>query len=154
MRRLIFVIIAVAPLAAAGCGGPFAPSQRSQLEKARARWESAGITNYTVESRIRCFCPGYLGVWTRLSIRDNRVIDTQPLEPLPPGDATTRGWSTVTDLFDRIKELIESESIKSVKVQYDPVLGYPQQIVMTCQSNVTDCGVTYEMRSVIQQPAS
>ena len=85
-----------------------------------------------------------------MSIRDNRVIDTQPLEPLPPGSpATPFGWSTVTDLFDRVEELDETEYIKSVTVQYDPVLGYPQQIVVTCQSNVTDCGVTYEMRSVV-----
>jgi hypothetical protein len=150
MRRLMFVTMAVAPLAAAGCGGPLSPSQRSELEKARARWESAGITNYTAESRIRCFCPGHLAVWTRLSIRDNRVIDTQPLDPLPPGSfATPLGWRTVTDLFDRIEQLNQGEYIKSVTVQYDPVLGYPQQIVVTCQSNVTDCGATYEMRSVI-----
>ena len=149
MRRLLFVTTAVATLAAAGCGGPLSPSQRAALEKAKARWESAGITDYTVESRIRCFCPGHMAVWTKLSIRDNRVIETQPLEPLPPGSfATTFGWSTVTDLFDYIEQLNRDEYIKSVKVQYDPVLGYPQQIVVTCQSNVTDCGVTYEMRSV------
>ena len=46
MRRLMFVSVAVAALAAAGCGGPLSPSQRSQLEKARARWESAGLTSY------------------------------------------------------------------------------------------------------------
>jgi hypothetical protein len=40
--------------------------------------------------------------------------------------------------------LNQEEYIKSVTVQYDPVLGYPQQIIVTCQSNVTDCGVTYE----------
>jgi uncharacterized protein DUF6174 len=150
MRRLVFVTMAVTALATAGCGGPLSPSQRSQLERARARWESAGITSYTVESRIRCFCPGHLAVWTRLSIRDNRVIDTQPLEELPPGSfATPFGWSTVTDLFDQIEQLNQDEYIKSVKVQYDPALGYPQQIVVTCQSNVIDCGVTYEMRSVV-----
>ncbi|MGE5833746.1 MAG: DUF6174 domain-containing protein [Acidobacteriota bacterium] len=151
MRRLTFVTIAVASLAAAGCGGPLSPSQRSDLEKARARWESAAIINYTAESRIRCFCPGHLAVWTRLSIRDNQVTDTQPLEPLPPGSfATTLGWRTVTDLFDRIEQLNQEEHIKSVTVQYDPLLGFPQQIVVTCQSNVTDCGVTYEMRSVVR----
>jgi len=152
MRRSMFVTMAVALLAAAGCGGggPLSPSQRSELEKARARWESAGITNYTAQSRIRCFCPGHLAVWTTLSIRDNQVIDTQPLEPLPPGSfATPLGWRTVTDLFDRIEQLTQEENIKSVTVRYDPVLGYPQQIGVTCQSNVTDCGVTYEMRSVI-----
>jgi Family of unknown function (DUF6174) len=152
MRRLILVTMALAPLAAAGCGGggPLAPSQRSELEKAKARWESAGITNYTAESRIRCFCPGQYAVWTKLSIRDNRVIDTQPLEPLPPGSfAAPSGWLTVTDLFDRIEELIQEDLIKSVTVQYEPVLGYPRQIVVTCQPNVIDCGVTYEMRSVV-----
>jgi hypothetical protein len=153
MRRLMFVTLVVAPLAAAGCGGggPLSPSQRSELEKARALWESAGITNYTADSRIRCFCPGHLAVWTRLSIRDNRVIDTQPLEPLPPGSfATLSGWRTVTELFDRVEQLHQEEFIKSVTVQYDQVLGYPQRIVVTCQPNVIDCGVTYEMRSVIR----
>ena len=120
MRRLMFVTMALAPLAAAGCGGPLSPLQRSELERARARWESAGITNYTVESRIRCFCPGHLAVWTRLSIRDNRVIDTQPLEPLPPGSpATPFGSKYVTDLFDRVEQLNEEEHIKSVTVQYE-----------------------------------
>ena len=128
MRRLMFVTMALATLAAAGCGGPLSPLQRSELERARARWESAGITDYTVESRIRCFCPGHTAVWTRLSIRDNRVIDTQPLEPLPPGSpATTFGWSTVTDLFDRIEELDETEYIKSVTVQYRPGTGLPAE---------------------------
>ena len=151
MRRLMFVTMAVAPLAAAGCGSPLSPSLRFELEKARALWESAAISNYTVESRIRCFCPGHLAVWTELSIRDNRVTDTQPLELLPPGSfATASGWQTVTDLFDRIEESNQGESVKSVTVQYDPVLGYPQRIAVTCQSNVTDCGVTYEMRSVVQ----
>ena len=150
MRRLMFVTLAVVPLAAAGCGGPLSPSERLALEKARARWESAGLTNYTAESRIRCFCPGHLAVWTRLSIRDNRVIDAQPLESLPPGFfVTLSGWRTVTDLFDRIEQLKQEEYIKSVTVRYDRVLGYPQQIVVTCQANVIDCGVTYEMRSVV-----
>jgi Family of unknown function (DUF6174) len=150
MRRVILVTLAVASLAAAGCGGPLSPSQRSELERAKARWESAGITTYTAESRIRCFCPGDLAVWTRLSIGDHRVIDAQPLEPLPPGSfATLSGWLTVTDLFDRIEQLDRERYIKSVTVQYDPVLGYPRQIVVTCQSNVSDCGVTYEMRSVV-----
>lgn len=150
MRRLMFVTLAVAPLAAAGCGGPLSPLQLSQLEKARARWESAGITTYTAESRILCFCPGHLAVWTKLSIRDNRVIDALPLEPLPPGSpATPLGWNTVTDLFDRIEQLSQEDYIRSVSVQYDRVLGYPQRIAVTCQPNVIDCGVTYEMRSVI-----
>ena len=151
MRRLRFVSIVVALLAGAGCGGPLSPSERSELEKARARWQSAGITNYTAESRIQCFCPGHLAVWTRLTIRDNRVIDTQPLEPLPPGSfATPSGWRTVTELFDRIDQSANEEFIKSVTVQYDAVLGYPQRIAVTCHPNVIDCGVTYEMRSVVR----
>ena len=151
MRRLLFVTVAVAPLAAAGCGGPLSPSQFFELERARARWESAAMTSYTVESRILCFCPAHLAVWTRLSIRDNQVIDAQPLEPLPPGSfPTPAGWPTVTDLFDRIEQSIRAEYVESVTVRYDPVLGYPQRIAVRCQSNVVDCGVTYEMRSVVR----
>jgi len=151
MRRVMLVTIVVVALAAAGCGSPLSPSERSELEQARARWASAGITTYTAESRIRCFCPGHLSVWTRLSILDNQVIDTEPLEPLPPSSfATPLGWRTVTALFDLIGQLNQDERIRSVTVQYDRDLGYPQQIVVTCQSNVADCDITYEMRSVVR----
>jgi hypothetical protein len=137
-------------LAAGGCGGPLSPSSRSELEKARARWESAGIVNYTAESRIRCFCPGHLAVWTKLSIQENKVIDAQPIEQLPPGSfPTVLGWRTVNDLFDRIENLGQDKYVKDVTVRYDPVLGYPQQIVVTCQSNVSDCDATYELRALL-----
>ena len=150
MRGSVLVTIAVVAFAATGCGGsPLSPSQRSELQQARARWELAGITSYTAESRIRCFCPGHLAVWTKLSIGDNQVLDAQPLEPLPPGAvATPVGWRTVTDLFDHIVQLNKSEHIKAIRVQYESALGYPQQIVVTCRSNVADCGVIYEMRAV------
>ena len=78
------------------------------------------------------------------------MIDTQPLEPLPPGSfATPSGWSTDSDLFDRIEQLDQEEYIRSVTVQYDPVLGYPQQFDVTCKPLVIDCGVSYEIRSVV-----
>ena len=149
MPRRILVALTIGLLVSTGCGGPLSPSDRSELQKAEARWEAAGLTNYTVESRIRCFCPGHLAVWTRLSIRENAVTDTQPVEPLPPGAiATVFGWRTVSELFDAIESLSRSDHTKTLTVQYDPVLGYPQQILLTCHSNVTDCGVTYEMRSL------
>ncbi|HET9370570.1 MAG TPA: DUF6174 domain-containing protein [Vicinamibacterales bacterium] len=150
MRRLRIVTVAVVVLTASACGGPVSPS-RSELARAEARWASAGIASYTAESRIHCFCPGHLAVWTRLTIRNNQVVETEPLEPLPPGSfATPLGWQTVADLFDRIEELAEGQHIQSVAVQYDRELGFPQQIVVTCRSNVADCGVTYEMRSVVR----
>jgi uncharacterized protein DUF6174 len=149
MRRVMLVSTTVALLAAIGCGGPLSPSKRSELERAKARWEAARIADYTVESRIRCFCPGHLVVWTRLTIRDNRVVDAQPLEPLPPGSfATVFGWQTVSGLFDRIESSSQSSYVKDIAVQYDPMLGYPQQIVLTCQSNVSDCDASYEMRAL------
>ena len=101
MRRLRIVTVAVVALTAAACGSPVSPS-RSELARAEARWESAGIASYTAESRIHCFCPGHLAVWTRLTIRGNQVVETEPLEPLPPGSfATPLGWQTVADLFDQ-----------------------------------------------------
>ena len=62
---------------------------------------------------------------------------------------TRSAGCVVNDLFDRIEQLKDKRHLKSVSVRYDPVLGYPQQITVTCQSNVIDCGVTYEMRSVV-----
>jgi hypothetical protein len=127
------------------------PTRTDELAAARARWAANGATTYVVESRIRCFCPAHLSVWTRLSIRDNQVMTAEPLEPLPSGAvASTSGWQTVTQLFDVVDRRAADDAVSSVAARYHQTSGYPEEITVTCRPNVTDCGVIYELRNFVR----
>jgi hypothetical protein len=96
-------------------------SARFGLKRARAQWEAARIADYTVESRIACFCPGHFH-WTKLSVQADRVISADPLEPLPPGAvASVSGWKTVVELFDFIED--STGNYEDVEVRYHATLG-------------------------------
>ena len=147
--RTLAAITAFGILTSAACERPVSPTPVNDLATARARWSATGSTDYAVESRIRCFCPPHLAVWTRLSVRADRVDATDPLEPLPPGAfPTPLGWQTVPQLFDAIERWSNDGAITGVDVRYDQTLGYPERIAVTCRTNVTDCGGTYELRNL------
>ncbi|HLB55548.1 MAG TPA: DUF6174 domain-containing protein [Gemmatimonadales bacterium] len=146
-RIALLVVLLVAPIPACS-EGPLSPGQRHQLELARARWARGGSSDYTVESRIACFCPPHLSYWTRLTVRAGQIISTEPVEPLPDGiESSTLGWQTVDEVFAVIGSL-DSDMIRAVTLRFDPVLGYPLEVRITCHENIQDCGVVREMRSL------
>jgi hypothetical protein len=149
LRRLS-IVLAFGLLTGVNCdGGPVSPG-RFGLARARAQWEAAQIADYTVESRIACFCPGHLHSWTKLAVQANHVISADPLEPLPPGAVPSlSGWKTVVELFDFIEESASNTTYEDVDVRYHATLGYPERILVTCRRNVSDCGVSYELRSLV-----
>lgn len=133
-------------LALASCTSP---TRTDELSGARARWAANGSTGYTVESRIQCFCPGHLAVWTRLTVHNNQIVATEPLEALPAGaTASTSGWQTVPQLFDVVERRVSDDVVSSVTARYHATLGYPERITVTCRTGVIDCGVTYELRNL------
>ena len=56
-------------------------------------------------------------------------------------------WKTVDELFAFIES--STGSYENFDVRYHATLGYPERIVARCRTNVTDCGVTYELRSLV-----
>ena len=132
-----------------GCGdGPLSPAEQRQLAAARERWAQQGAPDYTVESRILCFCPPHLAVWTRLTVHGGVVVAAEPVEPAPAWVASSLlGWHDVEELFEIIGS-DQGDYIRELTAAYDAVFGYPREISLTCHSNVTDCGVRYEMRNL------
>lgn len=149
--RLSGAVVVIGTLAFTACeryASP-TPTPTSELAGARAKWAASGATDYAVESRILCFCPGQFAVWTRLSVRNDRVDAADALEPLPPGSFNTvSGWRTVQQLFDEIERRTNDPSVANLAVRYHPTLGYPERIAVTCRPDIIDCGVTYELRNL------
>jgi hypothetical protein len=133
----------------AGCplDDPLSPSEERDLRRSRALWDQKGSDDYTVESRISCFCSPHLNYLTRLTVRGGVVVQAEPVSPLPHGvEPLLQGWVTVDELFDRVRD--DHDFVRDVSVRFDRTLGYPLQVSITCHSNVTDCGVTYTMQNL------
>jgi hypothetical protein len=79
----------------------------NEVRAARARWEAAAVTDYTISYQPVCFCPQ-----TLLSgIVVNGVRDR-------------RGWLDVEMMFDQLETALR-DGVASFSAEYDPTLGYP-----------------------------
>jgi Family of unknown function (DUF6174) len=153
MRGLCFAVVV---LWTAACSDSVGPSDVKEFDRvafleARARWQSAGITNYTVESRQACFCPPHLHSWTRLTVRANSIAAADPVEPLPSGiTSQLAGWRTVPELFAFIESVASSSNHMATKiaVTYDVPLGFPRDVSIECRPNIADCDADFSMRSL------
>jgi hypothetical protein len=147
MRAPLSCSLLLLAVVAAGCSD--SPTGPDGLSEARARWSDSRITDYTVESRIFCFCPAHLGVWTQLTVRGDSIIAAEAVEESPYASTTTEGWRTVNGLFDVAAAAAGSDVVAEVATRFDPALGYPREIRIRCVDTIADCGVTYEARNLV-----
>jgi hypothetical protein len=150
LRLRLAPLLAVVVLGGlSGCDDdhPLSSSEQRALAQARARWDANGGLNYTVESRIICFCPPQLAQWTRLTVRAGVVVEAVPVESLPDGlEPMLQGWQTVEELFEIIAS--PSSVVANIDVTFDPTLGYPTSTAITCGPQIADCGSTRELRNL------
>jgi hypothetical protein len=90
-----------------------------EWEAARARWDAAGIDDYTIAYRQLCFCPH---VAVRVEVVDGEVVNVVSLDPEPPMSLEPEDQLTVDDLFDEAREAFGADR---VAITYDDELGYP-----------------------------
>jgi hypothetical protein len=146
MTRLAVLTSIALAVSAGGCDGTLSPDE--SLARARALWAANGSDDYTVESRIACFCPAYMYYWTKLTVVNGEVINAEPVEDLPEGwEPSTTGWQTVEELFDTIGQSVPP-LIVDVDATFDPSLGYPRHVGITCNETVADCESVREMRNL------
>ena len=81
MKSLRLVLLVL--LGACSLDGPLAPGEQRDLDRARARWESKALKEYTFETRTFCFCDPAISVWTEVRVRNDSVITATPLVALP-----------------------------------------------------------------------
>lgn len=94
-----------------------APGDQGDLDRARDRWERAGIEDYTLAWSQLCFCPYTAFVDT---VVDGISISHVP-EPASEGTVDP-GPTTMTDLFDAVQDAIDTDPA-DLDVVYDPDTG-------------------------------
>lgn len=148
-RPLAFLILL------ASCSSPtglLSNSEMKQLNDAESRWKRRGFADYTYETRTLCFCPPEINQWTRVHVRAGVVTRAERLEANPPVDATTLTyWQPIDSAFSRLREAAKnagSAFFSDIKVEFDPVLGFPSRVEFVERPTVADAASTTERRNV------
>lgn len=150
---------AVVTLFALGCKEPTGTPESRALDAAEKLWQAKGISSYTVEARVSCFCHPSLGIWSKLTVAQGQITKVEQVEASIDYPPTLAGWLTVAGIFERVRAVtsaggsavsgVAGVEIREIKATYDPTLGYPREVALTCAQTVADCGVTYQMRNLI-----
>ncbi|HVT38511.1 MAG TPA: DUF6174 domain-containing protein [Gemmatimonadaceae bacterium] len=153
MMRQITIAVRCAALiltivACAG-DGPLSPGFARDVASARARWTQRGSADYTVESRVLCFCPSHMRFWSRLTVRGGAVVAAEFAEPVPSVYMESLlGWSTVEEVFSAAASASRDSIVRQLTGRFDAELGYPLEMAISCRQTALDCGVTYQMRNL------
>jgi hypothetical protein len=140
MRRIVRLVPLVLLSFFVGCGdstGPFS------LNLNRLRWEKQNLHEYIYTGSRVCFCPD-AGQEVRVLVLSDTVFSARVVGTaveLPKG-----AWLTVDQLFD-FAERSFGENDKKVRIEYDPELGYPTLIGVSCPM-IADCDVTIETKNL------
>lgn len=131
----------------AACSGT-GPRGLTELDAAEAQWDAGGPASYDFELRISCFCPPDYLDWHRIRVVNGAITAvfnvTDQVEV--PADRWHE-WYTVDQIFDRIRQFINSETFGRVEAEYHPALGFPQQANLVAREGVADAGMLFQIRS-------
>lgn len=111
-----------------GCGKAPFELTLSALESQRARWEESAVLDYRFEYRERCVCGQSAMLRATIEVRGGQVAAVSNTGA-PAGTESIAAFPTIDDLFERIEEAIRDEAA-ALSVSYDPMLGYPTEIII------------------------
>ena len=115
------------------------PDDADELSRQRRKWESQGITDYRVLSRMSCFCVGDATTQVVLHVLNRRLVSVSravDLSPVPPSEWAFR-YYTIDEMFDLIADA-QAKGASEVRVTYDAGLGYPTEVYLDLSSRVAD----------------
>lgn len=129
------VVLLAAGALLPGCG--LFTSPEDDLREARARWDRAGLVNYTFQHTLSCFCgePANRPLW--IEVANGQVVwayDLSRQEPLESALLST--LPAVPDLFDVAARAIRDAD--KYDIRYDGGLGYPAAITIDWLRNAVD----------------
>jgi hypothetical protein len=142
MRALRVAVLA----AVAACGTRPAPAPAPGPADAldgMVRWREGAVRDYTVQLTVSCMCV-HRGSYL-VTVQDGRMADAVSSDTRQPADERVRSLlPTVDALYQQIADAMLAGS--PVRVQLDPALSYPADVVIGTPEN--DAGVTYTLRDL------
>lgn len=143
MKRIFFIVLAIMLTACS------ASTPKSEVEKARDKWQAANISHYRFNLNIGCFCAFAQDMPLVVEVKDGQVISMkyQSGKEVDPNlvDYFQR-FTTMDKLFDEIANGFASKGsedtagnkAEEIKVTYDETYGFPTQVSVDFIKNAMD----------------
>jgi hypothetical protein len=148
-RRLLLLAI-LATLAACGDAG-LSPVQRESAA-AEARWRAQGLSRYTVEARILCFCPPVLLEWHELTVAADSVVSVRRVSfdgVSPPDESARPEWfRSVEQTFADVRTWPGSMRDNRLEARFDATSGLPLHVNFITGPQIADGGSVREFRAL------
>lgn len=128
----------------AGCDQLQQVTGRSDVAKARAKWEDKGIVNYEFEVQQLCFCA--FRTPNLVVVKNGQV--TQVLDPATrqPREYDHTWFRTIPEWLDWIEEA-QKDKPQKLEVSYDPNYGFPSDINYNQSDMIADEEFTATIRN-------
>ncbi len=132
---------------AISCSDPVGP-ERSELDRARGRWESRPPVVYEFRFQRSCFCPRELVRPVRITVSNGVVISAVDPDTNEPVTPPLNGFPTIDDLFDEIQDAIDREA-DDIDATYDEAFGYPVQVFIDWIRNAIDDEMSFQVSDYV-----
>lgn len=141
-KRTLLIAILILALTLSACGA------KSDLAKNRDKWTSAGVSHYSFELTISCFCPFFEVNPVTVEVKDGKIVSMTDAsgQPLKEEFAQTfEEAATVEGLFAIAEENIANAD--EVEVTYDAQYGFPASIVVDRIKLAVDDEISYHVEA-------
>lgn len=141
-KRTLLIAILILALTLSACGA------KSDLAKNRDKWTSSGVSHYTFELTISCFCPFFEVNPVTVEVKDGKIVSMTDAsgQPLKEEFAQTfEEAATVEGLFAIAEENIANAD--EVEVTYDAQYGFPASIVVDRIKLAVDDEISYHVEA-------
>ena len=141
-KRTLLIAILILALTLSACGA------KSELGKNREKWESLGVSHYTFELTISCFCPFFEVNPVTVEVKDGKIVSMTDVSGQPLKEefrSSFENAATVEGLFAIAEENIANAD--EVEVTYDAQYGFPASIIVDRIKMAVDDEISYHVEA-------
>lgn len=135
-----------------GCSDEGMSPTLREAASAEVRWRAQGLSHYTVEARVSCFCPPVLLEWHELTVADDSVIATRRLGTqgiAPPDQTAAPAWfRSVEQTFADLRRWPGSMRNNRLEGSFDAATGLPTRVSFITGPEIADGGSVREFRAL------
>lgn len=143
--------VAAVPLVLA-CGDDGMSPTLRETASAEVRWRAQGLSHYTVEARVVCFCPPVLLEWHELTVVGDSVLATRRVSQqgiAPPEETAPPSWfRSVGQTFADLKGWPGNMPNNRLVASFDAVTGMPIRAEFITGPQIADAGSVREFRAL------
>lgn len=146
-----FAGLIAAPLLLA-CGDDGMSPTLREAAAAESRWRAQGLTHYTVEARVLCFCPPVLLEWHELTVAGDSVLAARRVAQqgiAPPEETAPPSWfRSVDQTFADLRRWPGSMRNNRLEASFDAATGLPTRVEFITGPEIADGGSVREFRAL------